>query len=188
MTFLEEADMLGRVFWFFALAGTFFFAIRLGMMMIGQDFGEDGLDADIGDSDAAFEMLSINSITAFVMMFGWAGLTSYIQFSHPASVAIVVALLVGVLSMLLIAWLFQLAKGLTSSGATFDIKDTVGLVASVYQNIPAQGRGRINVTTKKDVLKELDAISEEQCDIASFEQVEIVKVIDKQTVSVKKRL
>jgi hypothetical protein len=70
-----------------ALIGTLFFVVRLGLMLVGGgdwdvdadvDADIDGdIDGDFDDSDHAFKVLSIQSITAFMMGFGWGGLGGF---------------------------------------------------------------------------------------------------------------
>lgn len=186
--FITSTDMLGKVFWYCAIGGTVFFMIRLVMMMIGHDFdspGDGGIHMDT-HSDAAFQLFSINSVTAFLMMFGWGGLTAYIQFKLGSTLSILIAIFVGIAAMFTIAIIFKLAMKLVSKGEEFKIEDTVGLNASVYQRIPAEGSGRVNVSLPGGILKELDAVSEDKSVIDSFKTVKIVKVIDNNTVSVRK--
>ena len=197
---LTNNTPLENVFWFCALVGTLFFVLRVIMMFMGADGGDGGSDfhghggdvgGDLGDmghmshSDVVFETISINSITAFIMMFGWTGLTCHKQFGMGTTISLVISLLIGILCMLITAYIFKLAKKLTSPGAEFDIKNTVGMNASVYQQIPAEGRGRININMPA-MTRELDAVSEEKQEIASFNTVEVVRVVDNNTVSVKK--
>ncbi len=74
---------------------------------------------------------------------------------------------------------------MVSKGGTFSIKSTVGKKASVYQKIPADGKGRINYSLPGSNTRELDAVSEDKKDIESFKTVEIVNTIDNNTVSVR---
>ena len=201
--FLTSASPLENIFLFCAICGAVFFIIRFVMMLMGA--GTEGADAidggmdmdmdggDVGDidvddashSDTLFGILSINTVTAFVMMFGWAGLTCYKQFSLGAAASIIVAFLVGVLCMLITAYLFKLSGKLVSKGGTFNINTAVGKKASVYQQIPADGKGRINLNIPGSNTRELNAVSADHKDIESFKTVKIVKVIDNNTVSVK---
>ena len=97
LEFFAEADVLTKVFWSCALGGTVFFTVRLILMLVGGDMdgSMDGIDGDMdGDthSDAAFELISVNTLTAFIMMFGWAGLTAYKQFGLSVMVSTVIAI------------------------------------------------------------------------------------------------
>lgn len=196
---LTNTGTLENIFWFCAIGGTVFFVIRFGMLLLGASHGDGGDFQDVdmhggdlhGDghdgsgSDAHFSVLSINSITAFIMMFGWAGLTSYKQFTLGVIASALIALIVGVLCMFFTAYLFQAARKLVSKGTVFKIEDSVGKKASVYQRIPEQGKGRINLSVPGSNTRELDALSEDKKVIDSFKTVEIVKVVDHQTVSVR---
>lgn len=193
LEFFADADVLTKVFWSCALGGTVFFTVRLILMLVGGDMDSDmgGADGDFDldhggtHSDAAFELISVNTLTAFVMMFGWTGLTAYRQFSLSAAVATVIAVGAGILTMWITATLFRMAGKLVSKGAVFKIGDTVGLNASVYQRIPADGRGKVNVSMPGGILKELEAMSEDRVDIESFKTVKVVKVVDDRTISVR---
>lgn len=194
--FLTDANPLEKVFYCCAIVGTLFFIIRFVMMFIGAG-GEDGMDGDFdggdidgdgaldADSDAAFGILSINTITAFFMMFGWSGLTAYVQFQLGVVASLVIAFLVGFLCMLFTAYLFKSARKLVSKGATFNIESTVGKKASVYQKVPVNGKGRINYSMPGSNTRELDAIAADKRAIDSFKTVVIVEVIDNNTVSVR---
>ena len=70
-----------------ALVGGVFVILKFILQLIGMDHGV-ATDADIGghnfdahhaDSDFGFKLLSIHSITCFLMMFGLVGLSLYRQ-------------------------------------------------------------------------------------------------------------
>ena len=65
-----------------AFVGTAVFVIRIALLMVGHhgDSGDlhlDSGDAHHGDPGEAFKALSIQSIAAFLMGFGWAALGAY---------------------------------------------------------------------------------------------------------------
>lgn len=193
--FFLASDMLGRVFWGCAIGGTLFFLLRVIMMVVGGDLDDAGDGGDVGDmgdadgfsdvSDVAFTMFSINSITAFVMMFGWAGLTTHVQYEVSSLRAVFIALMVGILAMLITAYLFQIAMKLVSRGAQFTIESVVGMNVKVYQQIPAHGLGKIHVSIPGGMTREVGAISEDKVLIESFKLATVVRVVDQNTVSVK---
>ncbi|MCO6432545.1 MAG: hypothetical protein J5J00_16955 [Deltaproteobacteria bacterium] len=190
----ESMDSFQISFWVCAIAGTSFFALKvLTSLMAG--IGHD-LDADfdaapevahdgIESSDAAFKAISITSLTGFFMMFGWVGLASYEQAQLGSVLSLFAATAAGAVTMYVTALIFQAATKLSSAGARFDINATVGKSASVYQKIPANGRGRIQMQVA-DVTHEIDAISENLTEIESFAAVEVVRVVNSDTVSVKR--
>ena len=191
MDFLKTSDSLETVFLTCALASTVFFFIRVVMMLIGigGHHTDDIFQAHHATldhhSDTAFEMLSINTITAFFMMFGWIGLTCYKQFALNSIASIAVAFLGGVLCMLITAYLFKSMKKLASRGSTFTINDTLGLTATVYQKIPENGTGKISLVVG-GMTREIDAQSEDHTNIESFKTVKVVRAVSNQAVSVKK--
>lgn len=177
------------VFFFAALAGTFFFLIRMVLMLVAGMDG-DGLSANVDahghhgiDASESFKLFSIQSVTAFFMMFGWIGLSSRMQYELSFPVSLLLALLAGSLSMLLIAWLFKLIAKLACPGEAYVIGDVVGLTAKVYQRIPAVGTGKVQVIVK-GCTREVEAIAEKGVEIESFQNVKIVRVVSSNTVAV----
>lgn len=137
----------GGAAWFSvpALIGTLIFLLRIALMLVGGDADTDldfG-DADVGDGDSsgAFEILSVQSIAAFAMGFGWGGLASLkgTGFGWPMSVLIGCAIGVGMVWLLAI--LLKGIHDLQSSG-NISIDSTMGLEGEAYTNIPARGEGR----------------------------------------------
>jgi hypothetical protein len=191
--FLSGFTPTDKVFAAFAFVGTLFFFLRVVWMLIGG-FG----DSDVQDmehhaegahvthehgTESVFKLFSINSITAFFMMFGWMGLTASRQFEFVVPLALLCGLAAGVGSMFLIAWIFHMFTRLQSSGERFDLAATVGQTANVYLRIPADGKGRVHIT-HDGIQRELEAVSENHQPIESFKNVKIVRVIDHQTVAV----
>lgn len=188
MEFFTSARPLEQIYWICAIVGTLFFILRTIMMIVGADtdIDSDGnVHAHLDDSGHAFEFISVNSITAFVMMLGWSGLTTYKQFNMGNVQSIVVSFIVGLICMFITAYLFQLAKKLVSPGDRFDIHQTIGLIGTVQQMIPSDGTGRVAITLN-EMTREINAVSENKIDIASFTQVTVTKVITPTTVAVKK--
>ncbi|MBI4582423.1 MAG: hypothetical protein HY717_00120 [Planctomycetes bacterium] len=205
MSFLQGASGTELVFWAFALSGTLFFALRVMVMIVGgfgadsdvgpadlggghdvHDVGADGHHShDLQATDPAFKLVSINSITGFLMMFGWGGLTAYSQFQLGATVSILIAFAAGLLTMAVTASLFKFVHRLSSPGDVYTIDKTVGCVGSVYMKIPAQGRGKVQVICN-GVTRFVDALSESGVEIDSFQEVQITKVVDPMTVMVRK--
>ena len=192
MDILKTTNSLETVFLVCALASTIFFFIRVIMMLIGIGdhhsvdmlHGHEAHDVADHHSDVAFEILSINTITAFLMMFGWIGLTCAKQFGMSSLASTGMAFLGGVFCMLITAYVFKMMKKLVSKGGSFTANDAVGLTATVYQRIPGKGSGKINVVVR-GMTREIEAQSEDQVDIESFKTVKVVRLVSDQIVSVK---
>ena len=170
------------LFWFFALSGTALFAILFLLNIFGADT-QDDIDDGASEVDSGkFHWLSKQSVTGFLMMFGWVGLTCRKEFDFSAWGASLTALVGGGLSFFVSGFIFNLAKRLSSSGMVFRIEDVIGKQAMVYQRIPKNGVGKISLSLN-DLTFELDAISQQE-ELSSFTQVQIIKKVDEKTVIV----
>ncbi len=149
-----------------AIVGTVFFLLRMGMLLLGGDDALDGGDAgdmgDMGDldvdvspeaeplddggTDHAFKIISIQSIGAFLMGAGWAGLGAYRGSGMSLEASLAIAVLGGVVMIWLFLWLMKGVYDLQSSG-NVSIRQTIGLEAEVYVRVPGQraGSGRVRV-------------------------------------------
>ena len=186
-----STDTFELVFLISAIAGTASFVFKaivsltLGEMHdIDTDLGAGDIAHDgIQSSDAAFELFSITSLTGFFMMFGWSGLAAYKEFSLSQSGTFGCALLVGFVAMYGTAKLFSAARLLVSKGSVFVIENTLDKPATVYQMIPVDGTGVIQITIDGQV-RELGAQSADGVEIPSFTTVKVVSVVDTNTVKV----
>ena len=118
------------------------------------------------------------------MMFGWVGLACIKQLGYDHHIAMMFAILAGIVTMLLTALIFKGALMLVSPGTKFDIKQTVGLVGTVYQQIPHDGQGKIQLVVD-GVTREILAQSSDHSMIESFKIVRVVEVLDHEVVVVK---
>ena len=194
---LNSMTSLEIIFWICASVSTLLFMLRIIMMFAGgfADIGDGDLDVDISadtdaagdlsDTDVAFHFFSINTITAFFMMFGWTGLACYKQFSLNAVYSISIGIGIGLFCMYVTGYLFKLSSKLISKGSVFCVDTVIGSRANVYQMIPGEGKGRIHVNIEGGLTRELNAVSEDNVEIESFQTVEITGVVDKDTVKVK---
>lgn len=175
-----------------ALLGTAVFAVRLIMMLVGgfdgdidtdfdADVGGDAMDG--GDTEASFELLSVQTIAAFVMGFGWGGLAAYRNLELGPGGSIAVGAAIGFAMMWFLAWLFKVLFSLQASG-NISIQNALGTHGVVYAQIPAsgQGKGQVRVTVK-NVNRIYNAFSEGD-EIASQTRVRVVRVNDDNTLTV----
>jgi len=202
MDSLQNIGGTALLFWAFALVGTLFFAFRMVAMIVGG-FGADvdgsGADALPHDGDAAahahhsdalqasesaFKLVSVNSLTGFFMMFGWSGLAAHKQFGLGATASFLVAFTVGLAAMAITALLFKFMMKLNSGGDRFSVSKAVGVNGSVYMQIPAGGRGRVQIVVN-NVTRQIDAVAEDGKAIDSFVDVTVVRAVDPRTVSVR---
>lgn len=198
MIFLPE-DPTGfqMMFWVCALGGTLFFLLRVVLVLVvgfGADdmdtgvdgHGDAGVDAhDVEHTDAAFKLLSLNTISAFIMMFGWSGLTSSVEFNLGSYSSIVIASVVGIGTMYATGWFFRAIWKLSSSGADFKLEQAIGQTARVYSRIPVNGIGKIHIKVN-GLLREVDASGIGTSEIESFVDV-VVKEVKGSTAIVERK-
>jgi hypothetical protein len=181
--FLQTALSKDTFYWFCALAGSGMFVIQFLLTLFGIGHDHDAVD-DHGHFDAQnFKWLTKQTVTGFLMFFGWVGLTCRREFdlSNPASAAYAVA--GGIVAVFATAFIFKMAKKLRSSGSVFRIEDALGKDALVYQRIPKNGSGKISISLNHHT-HEIDAVSLTHEEISSFTQVQIVKKMDDKIVIV----
>ena len=142
-----------------AVLGGTLFILRSIMLLIGMggddaDGGGD-LDADVGSNSegspsADFKMVSLHTITAFLLMFG---LTGHLMRRNSGSgevkqwVVAVVAVAIGLFTMFVIAKLFQKSRALQSDGTIYP-QDVVGTEGTVYLGIRPGCIGKVQVTVR----------------------------------------
>ena len=177
-----------------AMLGTGVFLLKLGLMAfagIGADMdaGDVDVDADLGgdvehgDSTAAFKLLSIQSIAAFCMGFGWGGLSALIGFDWSVPVSLAVGAGIGAGFVWLEIMLMKLVYDLQSSG-NVNIDDAIDTEGSVYVSVPQQGTGRGQVRVIiGDRARIYNAVTEGDT-IATGSRVRVVRINDDRTLTV----
>ena len=133
-----------------AVAGTLFFVLRLALSFAGvgiDDLDHGGIDhpADLATGDPhhstqAFKVLSIQSIGAFIMGFGWGGLGGLKGAGWEFPGALLSAVVGGVIMVWLLTWLLKIVHDLQSTG-TLPISAAMNAQGEVYANIPQHGDG-----------------------------------------------
>lgn len=138
----------GGAGWFsvLAAAGTSVFLLRLLMLFLGHHAGD--VHADVGggahdshtDPGAAFKALSLQSIAAFAMGFGWGGLGSLKGSGLSWTPTILIALASGIAMVWVLALMLKGIHDLQSSGNVLPT-DSIGSEGDVYANVPGSGGG-----------------------------------------------
>lgn len=188
--FVQETSDL--IFWSAAIFGSVLFLLRLCTAIFGG-FGEEfdhHDDGDIADGDThhqfgLFKLFTMHTVSGFFMMFGWVGLACIKQFHCSQWYALLWASAAGLITMIMTALIFKWSRLLVSSGECFDIEQTIDMVALVYQRIPNQGQGKIQLVVG-GVTREILAQSQNGSSIESFSYVKVVSSVDHETVSVEK--
>ena len=170
-------NMLGQVFYNVAIFSTILFLIKLILFTF---FGGDTeVNADFNsefDTDTSFNFISVQSLLAFLMGFGWMGYTAAGQLGWNSLNSILIALGVGLVFMFLSAYLMFLVKKLEKN-VKKDKATAIGKIGKAYTNFDAQGNGRVEIEISGQ-LTVVDAHNTTDTPIHSFDNVEVVGVKD----------
>jgi hypothetical protein len=175
--------MMSSFFFFCALAGSGMFLIQFAISLFGMN--------DVGNSDGSLsssdlkvvKWLSMQTISGFLMIFGWIALACQSEFELSIGSTIGISLGSGLFAARMIQLIFAFAKKLRSPGTVYRIEDAIGKEGYVYQNIPKGGKGRISVALQQ-LTHEIDAISYNEEEIPSFHRIKIIDKSDDNTLIV----
>jgi hypothetical protein len=170
-----------------ALIGTAFFLLRIVLMTVG--IGADlGADLDIDDSSHAFQILSLQSLSAFAMGFGWGGFAAYRGTEWGTAGVIGAGALSGAAMVWLLAVMLKSMADLQSSG-NIPLSATVGKEGQVYLTVPepgggpsGSGRGQVKMIVSQRQ-RIYDAVSSGE-NLPTGTRVRVVKVNDDNTLTV----
>ena len=169
-----------------AFLGTGFLMIQLVLGELGGDGALD-LDVDIDvESDhpgAEFGWLSLQSISAFLMGYGWMGFAAFRYLTQSFPSALAIGVVGGVGASWLIVWLIRAMLNLQHSG-NVSIQQAVGLVGEVYVTVPEHGKGRGEVVLViNNTSHSYNAIQDDREDQAPITTHTRVKVLRADTAS-----
>lgn len=135
-----------------AVLGTSLFLVRVVLMLLGGagldldlDSDHDGIDGH-ADSSEAFKILSIQTLAAFAMGFGWGGLAAYRGSGWPMHTSTIAAIVMGAGTVWVLGMIFRAIYAMQASG-NVDINDTVGSQGVIEILVPGSGKGqgRVNL-------------------------------------------
>jgi hypothetical protein len=163
-----------------------------GVDMGGMDAGGTGdatwheaADADLGHPGAHwfYEVISLRTLSAAVTFFGLAGITAR-AYSQPATISFAIATLAGVAATFAVYWLFKQVYKLQHTG-TENIRNALGLSATVYVPVPAKrgGAGKVTFRLQNRVAEYL-AVTDEEDRLKTGEKVIVVGIVNSDTVRV----
>jgi membrane protein implicated in regulation of membrane protease activity len=174
------------------IIGSTIVLLKIGLMCLGLGDDLDGVgdvdldfdgDVDLGDSDVAASVISIQSAAAFLMGLGWGGLFGKEVLGQGVGISIVIGLAVGALFVWALVKMLTFVYRLQSSG-NLPISAAMGKEGTVYAQIPGRmsGQGRVKVTID-DRQRIYRAVTDGD-EIASQTRVHVTKVNDDNTLTV----
>jgi hypothetical protein len=182
------------IYWASTIIGGTLFILRVIMMFLGGSVGDDALDTalDTGgdvsagesaDADLSFQLISIQGLTSFFMMFGLVGL-ALLKAGLPILITVLGGILAGLATVAITGLVFSQMKRLQTDG-TIRIQNTIGSEGNVYLTIPKSGTGQVQIIAQGS-LKIFDAVSSNKSVIATGEKVHVVGVTGGNTLIVEK--
>ena len=190
MDLFNSLEPLQKFFWTIACCASLVFIIQTIMTFIG--LGTDA-DVDAGPMDGSVDSMedgamsgvfSFRNLINFLLGYGWAGVLLFDDIEKRWLLQLL-AIAVGVLFVLAFVFMFRQVMKLSHDGS-FKMSETVGLKADVYLRIPAArtGRGKVQVSVKGSI-HEIDAMTDNDTEIATGGQVQIVEVLGDDLLLVK---
>ena len=190
MELFNSLEPLQKYFWIIACCASLIFIIQTIMTFVG--LGTDA-DVDAGPMDGAVDsvedgelsgVFSFRNLINFLLGYGWAGALLFGSIDKRWLLQII-AIGVGLLFVLAFVFMFRQVMKLSHDGS-FQMKEAVGLKADVYLRIPAarSGRGKVQVSVKGSI-HEIDALTDNDAEIPTGGQVEIVEVLGDDLLLVK---
>ncbi len=187
-----ELTVLNQIFYVVAIFFSAFFVWQLLAALLGLGGGADAAvsgDANFGDSGpefndgtvASFKLLSIRSLIAFGMLFGWAG-ALYLQRGLEVRTALVYALVWGSAGMAVVAYFFHGIRQLTETGNA-SLDTCVGTSGEVYLDIPEGGTGQVRVIESGTVAY-VSARGKNGMPVSAKTPVRILRVVSPTTLEV----
>jgi hypothetical protein len=182
------------IYWASTIIGGTLFLLRVIMLFVGGDTGDNPPDAtfdaggdiasgDHADADISFQLLSVQGLTSFFMMFGLVGL-AFLKANLPVVLTVIGGILAGLVTVAISGLIFTQMKRLQTDG-TINIQNTVGTEGSVYLTIPKNGTGQVQIIAQGS-LKIFDAVSTNKNVIATGEKIHVVGVTGGNTLIVEK--
>jgi hypothetical protein len=126
---------------FYAI-GLFSLAVLLLQILLTL-IGVGHHDADFsghGDHDTGIGLLTVRTVTAFFVGFGWTG-AIMLNRGYSMTAAIAAGTATGVVFLLATAFLIRNLLRLQSGGGNVDYNNAIGLIGTVYTTVPAAEAG-----------------------------------------------
>lgn len=123
----------------------------------GHDIGH-GADGQADSHDSSLQLISLQGVMGFFLMFGTVGFTMNRLASAGPLLSVLVSSAAGFFTMWLTAKLLAALLGLQSDG-TVDIRNCIGREGTVYQRILPGGTGKVQLVVQNRLM-EYEAISQ----------------------------
>jgi membrane protein implicated in regulation of membrane protease activity len=188
-----------QIFHVIAVVTTIVLLVQLILNLVGLAGHDTDVDTAGGDMPAdvsvdhpgdtghstGLGILSIRSVTAFFVGFGWGGVVM-LRSGVALPITIVVAFIIGAAFLLTVFYLMKSILKLSESG-NIQVRNAVGQSGTVYITVPAANKGKGQIQVKvQGRLREVEAVTDAEDDLAVGTPVSVIKVIGDSTMLVRK--
>ena len=166
-----------KIYYYIALFATILFVIKL--VLFATVGGDTEVAADFNsevDTDCSFNFISIQSVIAFFMGFGWMGYSALKQFELSQLISFGAAFGVGIVFMFLTAYLMFLVKKLEKK-VKKDKSTAIDQVGKAYTSFSPRSMGQIEIEINGQ-LSVVNAMNDTDEQINSFDVIKVTKVVD----------
>ena len=191
----SELAPLTQAFYGCAVFFTLLFLWQFITTLIGLGDSADGLADDFNANDAGpdvdnspydhgaatFQLLSLRSVIAFGMLFGWAG-ALYLDLGLSIEESVLRGLVWGGAGMALVAYFFYKVQQLSESHNR-NLSSCIGNEGEVYMDIPENGAGQIRVM-ESGAVNYISARSKDGQPVQNKTPVRVLRTLDITTVEV----
>ena len=165
-----------QYYYYLAWFATIFFVIKLIRFSVFGG-GDSEVSSDFNtetDTDGTFHFISLQTILAFLMGFGWMGYTALKSFNMGQLATFGSAFGVGLIFMLATAYLMTLVKKLEKT-VVKDKTTALDKIGKAYTDFAPKGQGRVEIEINGQ-LTVAEAINNTEDEIKSFDAVKVIKV------------
>ena len=166
--------LYAKLYLYIAIASTIFYLLKLLLFFIFGGDTEVHADFDSEtETDVSFNFLSVQSILAFLMGFGWLGLACLNQWNMNIVHTSLISTAFGIVLMTATAWLMYQVKKLNHI-IVVDINACVGKIGKSYTHFAPNEKGKIEVEINNQI-NILDAINNTEEEIPAFKEIKVIK-------------
>lgn len=178
-----------KFYWYIAIPASLVFLIQMVLSFFGGDIDDVDASGDVDtsietDDGIGFQFFTFKNLVAFFTIFAWVGIACT-KGELATWVTILVSTLAGLTMMFIMAALVYFMGKLTEEG-NLNLNNAVGKVATVYLTIPAKRGGMGKVQIKLQGFQTLDAMTDGDETIKTGAIVEVVELVNKEILLVKK--
>lgn len=141
--------MSSNIYLYVGVASSVLFLIKLALLLVAGEGGDTDVEFDLAEDavgSESFELISFQSIMAFLMFFGWSGMALQEEYMMTKGVTLVLSSVIGFVGSLGFSYAFFRLRKMSSPGVQSLVFDE-GKHVEVYSNIPPskEGYGQVKV-------------------------------------------